>query len=148
MRPDDIHCPPPCKSSNIILIWWTWTRPSSDVLLRPTTGYCEGMCVFDRLHPLLSGHQRGVARSGGSGEGLRGVDPQRDQTSGETGALGREVPSEGCHSRRLDGRYAGRSLQPPSLSRFFAYFCLSMTRMQVKRPCWPRKTTPPPRCQR
>lgn len=44
------------------------------------------------LQPLylscLTGYQRSLAHAGRSREGLRGVDPQRDQTSGEAGASG------------------------------------------------------------
>lgn len=54
---------------------------------------------------LVSGYQRSVAHSGRSRKGLWGVDPERDQASGETGASGREVPPEGRHPWILDRWY-------------------------------------------
>lgn len=54
---------------------------------------------------LVPGYQRSVAHSGGSRKRLRGVDPQRDQASGEAGTLGREVPPEGGHPWVLDRWY-------------------------------------------
>lgn len=70
-----------------------------DVLL------CLEFLLYSNSCCLLSGHQQSVAQSGRSRERLRGVDPQRDQASGETGASGRQVPPEVCHPWILDQRY-------------------------------------------